>query len=209
MQANTSLIVLDPKGEIARDEGHLLEDKGYVVKVLDLINMDKSHCYNPFVYLQSDNDVQKLVTNLFKATTPKGSQSQDPFWDTAASMLLLALVFYLWYEAPKDEQNFPMVMEMLRAGEVKEDDDNFISPLDILFNQLEVENPNHIALKYYRDYHSGSAKTLKSIQITLASRLEKFNLESLASLTQTDELELETIGEKKTALFAIIPDNDT
>ncbi len=209
MQANTSLIVLDPKGEIARDEGHLLEEKGYVVKVLDLINMDRSHCYNPFVYLQSDNDVQKLVTNLFKATTPKGSQSQDPFWDTAASMLLLSLIFYLWYEAPKDEQNFPMVMEMLRAGEVKEDDDSFISPLDILFNQLEVENPNHIALKYYRDYHSGSAKTLKSIQITLASRLEKFNLESLASLTQTDELELETIGEKKTALFAIIPDNDT
>ncbi len=209
MQANTSLIILDPKGEIARDEGHLLEEKGYSVKVLDLINMDKSHCYNPFVYLQSDNDVQKLVTNLFKATTPKGSQSNDPFWDTAASMLLLALVFYLWYEAPEDEQNFPMVMEMLRAGEVKEDDDNFISPLDILFNQLEIENPNHIALKYYRDYHSGSAKTLKSIQITLASRLEKFNLESLASLTQTDELELETIGEKKTALFAIIPDNDT
>lgn len=209
MQANTSLIVLDPKGEIARDEGYLLEKKGYVVKVLDLINMDKSHCYNPFVYLQSDNDVQKLVTNLFKATTPKGSQSQDPFWDTAASMLLLSLIFYLWYEAPKDEQNFPMVMEMLRAGEVKEDDDSFVSPLDILFNQLEIENPNHIALKYYRDYHSGSAKTLKSIQITLASRLEKFNLESLASLTQTDELELDTIGEKKTALFAIIPDNDT
>lgn len=171
--------------------------------------MEKSHCYNPFVYLQSDNDVQKLVTNIFKATTPKGIQSNDPFWDTAASMLLLALVFYLWYEAPEDEQNFPMVMELLRAGEVKEDDDNFISPLDILFNQLEMENPNHIALKYYRDYHSGSAKTLKSIQITLASRLEKFNLESLASLTQTDELELDKIGERKTALFAIIPDNDT
>lgn len=209
MQANTSLIILDPKGEIARDEGHLLEQKGYVVKVLDLINMDRSHCYNPFVYLQSDNDVQKLVTNIFKATTPKGSQSNDPFWDTAASMLLLSLVFYLWYEAPTDEQNFPMVMELLRAGEVKEDDDNFVSPLDILFNQLEVDDPNHIALKYYRDYHSGSAKTLKSIQITLASRLEKFNLESLASLTQTDELELDKIGERKTALFAIIPDNDT
>ncbi len=209
MQANTSLIILDPKGEILRDEGYLLENKGYVIKVLDLINMEKSHCYNPFVYLQSDNDVQKLVTNIFKATTPKGSQSNDPFWDTAASMLLLALVFYLWYEAPEDEQNFPMVMELLRAGEVKEDDDNFISPLDILFNQLEMENPNHIALKYYRDYHSGSAKTLKSIQITLASRLEKFNLESLASLTQTDELELNKIGERKTALFAIIPDNDT
>lgn len=209
MQANTSLIILDPKGEIARDEGHLLEEKGYIVKVLDLINMEKSHCYNPFVYLQSDNDVQKLVTNLFKSTTPKGSQSNDPFWDTAASMLLLALIFYLYYEAPPEEQNFPMVMEMLRAGEVKEDDDSYISPLDIIFNQLEFDDPNHIALKYYRDYHSGSAKTLKSIQITLASRLEKFNLESLASLTQTDELELEKIGERKTALFAIIPDNDT
>lgn len=209
MQANTSLIILDPKGEIARDEGHLLEEKGYTVKVLDLINMERSYCYNPFVYLQSDNDVQRLVTNLFKATTPKGSQSNDPFWDTAASMLLLALVFYLWYEAPEEEQNFPMVMEMLRAGEVREDDDGYVSPLDLLFNQLEVENKNHIAVKYYRDYRSGSAKTLKSIQVTLASRLEKFNLSSLSSLTQTDELELETIGEKKTALFAIIPDNDT
>ena len=209
MQANTSLIILDPKGEIARDEGYLLEQKGYTVKVLDLINMEKSHCYNPFVYLQSDNDVQRLVTNLFKATTPKGSQSNDPFWDTAAAMLLLALVFYLWYEAPEEEQNFPMVMEMLRAGEVREDDDNYVSPLDLLFNQLEVENKNHIAVKYYRDYRSGSAKTLKSIQVTLASRLEKFNLSSLSALTQTDELELETIGEKKTALFAIIPDNDT
>lgn len=209
MQANTSLIILDPKGEIARDEGHLLEEKGYTVKVLDLINMERSHCYNPFVYLQTDNDVQRLVTNLFKATTPKGSQSNDPFWDTAASMLLLALVFYLWYEAPTEEQNFPMVMEMLRAGEVREDDDSYVSPLDLLFNQLEVEDKNHIAVKYYRDYRSGSAKTLKSIQVTLASRLEKFNLSSLSALTQTDELELETIGEKKTALFAIIPDNDT
>lgn len=209
MQANTSFIILDPKGEIARDEGYLLEQKGYVVKVLDLINMDKSHCYNPFVYLQNDNDVQKLVSNIFKATTPKGSTSSDPFWDTAASMLLLALVFYLWYEAPTDEQNFPMVMELLRAGDVKEDDDSYISPLDILFNQLEVDVPNHIAVKYYRDYRSGSAKTLKSIQITLASRLEKFNLDSLASLTQTDELELDKIGERKTALFAIIPDNDS
>ena len=208
MQCNTSLIVLDPKGEIARDEGYLLEKKGYVVKILDLINMEKSHCYNPFVYIKNDNDIQRLVTNLFKATTPKGSQSNDPFWDTAASMLLLGLMFYLWYEAPEDEQNFPMVMEMLRAGDVKEEDDGYISPLDILFNQLEVENPNHIALKYYRNYRSGSAKTLKSIQITLASRLEKFNLDSLAGLTQTDELELDTIGEKKTALFAIIPDND-
>ena len=209
MQANTSFVILDPKGEILRDTGNLLEKQGYEVKVLDLINMEKSHCYNPFVYLKSDNDVQKLVTNLFKATTPKGSQSNDPFWDTAASMLLLALIFYLKYEAPEDEQNFPMVMELLRAGEVHEDDDTYISPLDVLFNRLESDNPEHLAVKYYRDYHSGSAKTLKSIQITLASRLEKFNLESLASLTATDELDLPSLGEKKTALFALIPDNDT
>ena len=209
LQANTSYVILDPKGEILRDTGHLLEAEGYEIKVLDLINMSKSHCYNPFVYLKSDNDVQKLVTNLFKSTTPKGSQSQDPFWDTAASMLLLALIFYLKYEAPEDEQNFVMVMELLRAGDVKEDDDEYVSPLDMLFNRLETRNQEHIALKYYRAYHSGSAKTLKSIQVTLASRLEKFNLDSLAAMTQTDELNLSSLGEKKVALFALIPDNDT
>ena len=187
----------------------MLEEEGYEIKVLDLIQMHRSHCYNPFLYLQSDNDVQRLVTNLFKATTPKGSQSGDPFWDTAASMLLLALIFYLKYEAPKDEQNFPMVMELLRAGEVREDDDSYCSPLDELFDRLEQNDSAHIALKYYRDYHSGSAKTLKSIQITLAARLEKFNLESLAGLTATDELDLVSLGEKKVALFAIIPDNDS
>ena len=209
MQANTSFVILDPKGEIVRDVGKLLEAKGYEIKVLDLISMEKSHCYNPFVYLRSDNDIQRLVTNLFKSTTPKGSQSNDPFWDTAASMLLLALVFYLHYEAPEDEQNFAMVMEMLRAGAIEDEEEPRPSPLDNLFSELEYENPEHIALKYYHSYHSGSAKTLKSIQITLAARLEKFNLESLAALTTTDELELEALGEKKTALFALIPDNDT
>ena len=209
MQANTSFVILDPKGEIVRDVGKLLETKGYEIKVLDLISMEKSHCYNPFVYLQNDNDIQRIVTNLFKSTTPKGSQSNDPFWDTAASMLLLALVFYLHYEAPPDEQNFAMVMEMLRAGSIEDEDDPRPSPLDQLFNELSEDYPDHIALKYYRSYHSGSAKTLKSIQITLAARLEKFNLESLAALTSTDELDLGTLGEKKTALFALIPDNDT
>ena len=208
-QANSSYVVLDPKGELLRDIGNLLSAKGYDIKVLDLINMEKSHCYNPFVYLRSDNDIQRLVTNLFKNTTPKGSQSQDPFWDQAATMLLLALIFYLHYEAPSEEQNFPMVMEMIRAGEVREDDETYKSALDILFERLEMRNPEHIALKYYRSYHSGSGKTLKSIQITLISRLEKFNLESLASITQNDELELWSIGEKKTAVFAIIPDNDS
>lgn len=209
MQANTSFVILDPKGEILRDTGGLLEAKGYEIRVLDLISMEKSHCYNPFVYLQSDNDVQRLVTNLFKSTTPKGAQAQDPFWDTAASMLLLALIFYLRYEAPEEEQNFPMVMEMLRAGAIEDEEDNRPTPLDNLFSDLEMENPDHIAVKYYHNYHSGSAKTIQSIQITLAARLEKFNLESLAAMTQTDELDLPSMGEKKVALFALIPDNDS
>ena len=204
-----SYFVLDPKGEIVRDVGELLSQKEYEVRVLDLISMEKSHCYNPFVYLQSDNDIQRLVTNLFKATTPKGSQSNDPFWDTSASMLLSALVYYLHYEALEDEQNFAMVMEMLRAGAIENEEDSRPTPLDYLFADLEMDRPDHIALKYYRSYHAGSAKTLKSIQITLAARLEKFNLESLAALTCTDELDLASMGEKKVALFAIIPDNDS
>ena len=209
MQANSSLVILDPKGEITRDTGYLLAARGMDVKVLDLINMERSHCYNPFVYLKSPNDVQRLVTNLFKATTPKGSQTQDPFWETAASMLLMALMFYLHYEAPDDEKNFGMVMEMLRSADVQEENEMYQSPLDVLFERLEMRDPEHIAVKYYHDYRAGAGKTLKSIQITLAARLEKFNLESLAALTVTDELDFAALGEKKTALFVIIPDNDT
>ena len=197
------------KGELLRDTGCLLREKGYVIRVLDLVNMERSHCYNPFVYLKSDNDIQRLVTNLFKNTTPKDSRNQDPFWDQAAAMLLLALIFYLHYEAPPEEQNFSMVMDMIRAGDVKEDNDHYKSPLDILFDKLEMRNPEHIALKYYRNYRSGAGKTLKSIQITLISRLEKFNLESLAGITRYDEMELSEVGERKTAIFAVIPDNDS
>lgn len=209
MQANTSFIVLDPKGEILRDMGNMLKEKGYNIKVLDLIDMEKSDCYNPFVYIHNDNDIQRLVTNLFKNTTPKGSQSNDPFWDQAASMLLKALVSFLHYEAPVEEQNFSMVLELIRAGEVSEEQEDLLSPLDEIFDRLEAEKPDHIALKYYRSYHSGSAKTLKSIQITLLARLEKFNLNSLASMTCADELEIDKIGDRKTALFALIPENDT
>lgn len=209
MNANTSFVILDPKGELLRDTGNLLKEKGYEIKVIDLINMEKSHCYNPFVYLRDDNDIQRLVVNLFKNTTPKGSQTNDPFWDQAAMMLLLALIFYLHYEAPENEQNFSMVMEMIRAGEVYEDNDEYRSPLDELFDRLEQRAPEHVALKYYRSYRSGSAKTLKSIQISLIARLEKFNLDSLAGITQTDEMELWRLGEKKTAVFAVIPDNDS
>lgn len=208
-QANTSLVVLDPKGELLRDTGGLLEAKGYEVRVLDLLHMERSHCYNPFVYLKEEKDAQALVTNLFKATTPKGSQSQDPFWDSTASMLLMALILYLRDKAPPEEQNFAMVMEMLRAGEVREDDETYLSPLDELFERLEMEDPDHIAVKYYNMYRKGAGKTLKSIQITLASRLEKFNLSSVSALTMTDELDIPSMGEKKVALFALIPDNDT
>lgn len=193
-----------------RDTGHLLEKEGYKVKVLDLVTPKLSHCYNPFKYIQDDNDVRKLVANLFKSTTPKGAgASSDPFWDIAAQMLLSALIFYLKYEAPEDEQNFAVVGEMLRAGKLKEDDEDYESPLDILFKKLEHRNPDHIAVKYYKDYHSGAGRTLKSIQVTLSSKLEKFNIDEIANLTMTDEMELDRLGEEKIAVFAVIPDTHT
>lgn len=204
-----SLILLDPKGELLRDTGDLLRRKGYTVKVLDLIHMERSHCYNPFVYLKDDNDVQRLVTNLFSNTSAAKGRTSDPFWDQAAMMLLSALIFYLKYRAYEREQNFPMILEMIRAGDVKENNDNYRSPLDLLFDKLESEEPDHIALKYYRSYRSGAAKTLKSIQITLLARLEKYNLDTLAGISMYDELELDLVGERKTAVFAVIPDNDS
>lgn len=141
--------------------GYLLEKEGYKIKVLDLVTPSLSHCYNPFKYINDDNDIQKLVSNIFKSTTPKGSNSSDPFWDISAQMLLSALIFYLKYEAPEEEQNFATVGIMLRAGKPKEDDEDYESPLDILFKRLEYRNPEHIAVKYYKDYHSRSRKNIK------------------------------------------------
>ena len=207
LQANASMVILDPKGELHRMTASYLMKKGYTVKVLDLLHMYDSHCYNPFRYINSDNDVQKLVTNLFNSTG-EGRHTSDPFWDTAAQMLLSALIFYLHYEAPEDEQNFSMVMDMLRAGAISGEKTAETSVLDLLFYDLEKRDPSHVALKYYRNYRSGAAQTLQSIQITLAARLEKFNLRTLSSLTITDEMELDRLGEKKMAVFAIIPDND-
>lgn len=149
MQANTSLVILDPKGEILRDTGNLLKAKGYEIKVLDLINMPLSHCYNPFAYLKDDKDVLKLVTNLIRNTTPKGSNTNDPFWERSETALLEALILYLLYEAPKYEQNFPMVMEMIAAAEVREDDETYQSPLDELFERLAMREPEHLAVKQY------------------------------------------------------------
>ena len=209
MQCNTSFVVLDPKGEIIRSVGHLLEDNGYVIKVIDLIDMSKSLGYNPFHYIQSDKDVLKLITNLIRNTTPKGSSTNDPFWEKSETALLEALMLYLYHYAPEDEQNFTMVMEMLNYAEVKEDEEDYESPLDELFKRLEMIDSNSLALKQYKIYKQAAGKTAKSILISVGVRLAAFNLEELASLTKYDEMELEQIGERKTALFAIIPDNDS
>lgn len=209
LQANTSLFCLDPKGELKRSTQEFLIKNGYKVRTLDLINMDESYCYNPFCYLRDDNDVQRLVTNLFRSTVPKGSKSSDPFWDTAAGMLLMAIILYLKHEKREEEQNFSTVLEYLRLGGVDENNPDRKSELDSIFDALQSRDPDHIALKYYRDYHSGAGKTLKSIQITLASRLEKFNLEKVRKLTVTDEMDLRRLGEEKSAIFAVIPDNDS
>lgn len=208
MQCNTSYVVLDPKGELLEDTGMLLEKEGYVIRVLDLINMERSHGYNPFAYFRREEDIMRLVTNFIQNTTPKNAHSNDPFWEKGETALLESLIYYLYYEAPTDEQNFSMVMEMLNAGIVKEDAEDHESPLDILFKRLEVREPNHIAVIEYNTYKSGPAKTVSSILISLKVRMEKFNIPSLASLTQYDEINLLDLGQKKVALFAIIPDND-
>ena len=209
LQCNTSFVVLDPKGEIIRSVGHLLEAKEYVIKVIDLIDMSKSLGYNPFHYIQNDKDILKLITNLIRNTTPKGSNTNDPFWEKSETALLEALMLYLYHYAPDDEQNFTMVMEMLNYAEVKEDEEDYESPLDELFNRLETLDSNSLALKQYKIYKQAAGKTAKSILISVGVRLAAFNLEELASLTRFDEMELEQIGERKTALFAIIPDNDS
>lgn len=209
LQCNTSFVVLDPKGEIIRSVGHLLENKGYVVKVIDLIDMTKSLGYNPFHYIQNDEDVLKLITNLIRNTTPKGSQTTDPFWEKSETALLDALMLYLYHYAPEDEQNFSMIMEMLRYAEVREDDEAYVSPLDELFYRLKTTDPHSIALDQYLVFKIAPAKTAESILISLGVRLAVFNLDKLSSLTHFDEMELEKIGERKTALFAIIPDNDS
>ena len=209
MQCNTSYVVLDPKGEIIKSVGYMLEDEGYEIKVIDLIDMSKSLGYNPFHYIQSDKDVLKLITNLIRNTTPKGSSTNDPFWEKSETALLEALMLYLYHYAPEDEQNFTMVMEMLNYAEVKEDEDDYESPLDELFKRLETIDSNSLALKQYKIYKQAAGKTAKSILISVGVRLAAFNLEELASLTRYDEMELEQIGERKTALFAIIPDNDS
>ena len=209
MQFNCSMVVTDPKGELLRKTGRLLEREGYEVRVFDLINPETSFCYNPFAYVRDDKDVLKLINNLIRNTTPKGAQSSDPFWEKSETALLQALMLYLLHEAPPEEQNFSMIMEMLGSAQVKEDDEEYQSPLDILFERLEMRNPESIAVKQYAIYKQAAGKTAKSILISVGVRLAAFNLKQIANLTCTDELDLYSIGEKKVALFCCIPDADT
>ena len=204
-----SIVVTDPKGELLRKTGGLLERMGYEVRVFDLINPDTSFCYNPFCYVHDDKDVLKLINNLIRNTTPKGSQASDPFWEKSETALLQALMLYLLHEAPPEEQNFPMIMEMLGSAQVKEEDEEYQSPLDILFERLEMRKPDSIAVKQYQIYKQAAGKTAKSILISVGVRVAAVNLKVIAHLTCTDELDLASIGEKKVALFCCIPDADT
>ncbi|MCI9076473.1 MAG: type IV secretory system conjugative DNA transfer family protein [Dorea sp.] len=209
MQCNCSMVVTDPKAELLRKTGGLLKKKGYEVRVFDLIHPDTSFCYNPFEYVQDDKDVLRLITNLIRNTTPKGAQQSDPFWEKSETALLQALMMYLLHEAPPEEQNFPMIMEMLASAQVKEEDEDYESPLDILFDRLEMREPESIAVKQYHIYKQAAGKTAKSILISVGVRLAAFNLKQIADLTCTDELDLASIGERKVALFCCIPDADT
>ncbi len=209
MQCNCSMVITDPKAELLRKTGGLLKKMGYEVRVFDLIHPDTSFCYNPFQYVQDDKDVLRLINNLIKNTTPKGSQSSDPFWEKSETALLQALMMYLLHEAPPEEQNFPMIMEMLASAQVKEEDEDYESPLDILFERLEMRDPESIAVKQYHIYKQAAGKTAKSILISVGVRLAAFNLKQIADLTYMDELDLSSIGERKVALFCCIPDADT
>ena len=208
LECACSMVITDPKAEILRKTGNLLKQKGYEVIVFDLINPAASFCYNPFVYVHDDREVLTLIENLIQNTTPSHSKSSDPFWEKSETALLQALMLYLLHEAPPEEQNFPMVMEMIAAAEVHEDDDNYQSPLDILFERLEMREPDSIACKQYRIFKQAAGKTAKSILVSVGVRLAAFNLPQIARLTMTDELHLDDLGERRVALFCCIPDSD-
>jgi type IV secretion system protein VirD4 len=208
MQMNSSFVVTDPKGEILRATGKMMENSGYKVKVLNLVNMRASDCYNPFSYIREDKDVIKVISTIMKNTTPVGQQSSDPFWEKSETALLQAIVFYLFYEAPVSEQNFNQVMILLRAAEAKEDDENYKSKLDILFDILESKKPEHIALKQYKIFKQAAGKTAKSILVSIGVRLAVFNIDDVNQLTFKDTMEFSKLGDEKTILYVITPDSD-
>ena len=209
-QANTSYIVADPKGEILRSVAPLLLEKGYDVKVFNLIEPENSDGYNPFVYIRKDEDVIKLISNLIQNTTPKNASQNDPFWEKSEIALDSALMLYLLHEAPPEEQTFEMLMFLIENAATVEDEDEsgYQSPVDILFNGLEEEKPEHIAVRQYKIFKQASGKTARSILISAAVRLAAFNLPEIAKMTSYDNLDIGTLGERKRAIFCVIPDND-
>ena len=206
--ANASYICTDPKGELARNTIPLLLRKGYTVRVFDLVDLDRSDCYNPFHYIRSDADVLKLISNFIRNTTPKNAHSNDPFWEKSETALDCALMLYLLHEAPPEEQTMEMMLTMLEYGAAKEGDGDYQSPLDLLFEGLAEEKPDHIALRQYRVFKQAPSETAMSILITAAVRLAPFTLPEVQRITATDNMELEKLGERKQAIFCIIPDSN-
>ena len=208
MQMHSSYVVTDPKGTVLIECGKMLKKGGYKIKVLNTINFAKSMHYNPFAYLRSEKDILKLVNTIIVNTKGEGQQSGEDFWVKAEKLYYTALIAYIWYEAPEEEQNFAMLIDMIDASEAREDDENFKNAVDLLFDELEEKDPNHFAVRQYKKYKLAAGKTAKSILISCGARLAPFDIKELRDLMEYDDLELDTLGEKKTALFVIISDTD-
>ena len=208
MQMHSSYVVTDPKGTVLIECGKLLQRGGYQIKVLNTINFKKSMKYNPFAYLRSEKDILKLVNTIIANTKGDGEKSGEDFWVKAEKLYYTALIGYIWYEAPEDEKNFTTLLEMINASEAREDDEDFQNPVDLMFERLEEKDPEHFAVKQYKKYKLAAGKTAKSILISCGARLAPFDIKELRELMETDEMELDTIGDRKTALFVIISDTD-
>ena len=209
MQMHSSYVVTDPKGTVLVECGKMLEKNGYVIKSLNTINFRKSMHYNPFAYIRSEKDILKLVNTIIVNTKGDGDKSGEDFWVKAEKLYYTALIGYIWYEAPEHEKNFTTLLELINASEAREDDETFKNPVDLMFDELEERDPDHFAVKQYRKYKLAAGKTSKSILVSTAVRLAPFNLPQIKAITDHDDMDLYTLGEKKVALYAVIPDNDT
>ena len=208
MQMHSSYCVTDPKGTIVLECGKMLEDNGYEIKILNTINFKKSMKYNPFAYIRSEKDILKLVQTIIANTKGEGEKAGEDFWVSAEKLYYTALIGYIFYEAPKEEKNFATLLDMIDASEVREDDETYMNPIDRLFEALEKKEPTHFAVKQYKKYKLAAGKTAKSILISCGARLAPFDIQELRELMKEDELELDTLGDRKTALFVIISDTD-
>ncbi|MEQ7295090.1 MULTISPECIES: VirD4-like conjugal transfer protein, CD1115 family [Enterococcus] len=208
MQMHSSYVVTDPKGTVVLECGKMLENNGYEIKILNTINFKKSMKYNPFAYIRSEKDILKLVQTIIANTKGEGEKAGEDFWVKAEKLYYTALIGYIWYEAPREEKNFATLLDMIDASEVREDDETYMNPIDRLFEALEKKDPTHFAVKQYKKYKLAAGKTAKSILISCGARLAPFDIQELRELMKEDELELDTLGDRKTALFVIISDTD-